>query len=91
MRTLVIIAIGLTLLAVTFAAGRLFGVSFSTLRPWFTGFWTLTSAVNIYVGVAFAGYRFAEELPIFLLIAAVPVVAAYALPRLLSRESGARH
>lgn len=89
MRTLIIIAIGLALLVVTFAVGRLSGAGFNTLRPWFTGFWTLAAAVNMYVGVAFAGYTFAAELPIFLLSAAVPVVVAYVLPRVFGRESGA--
>jgi len=46
--------------------------------------------VNMYVGVAFAGYTFTEELPIFLLIAAVPVVAAFALPRFIGGKSGPR-
>jgi hypothetical protein len=32
--------------------------------------------VNMYVGVARAGYSFMEELPIFLLIFAVPAVIA---------------
>jgi hypothetical protein len=86
MRTLIIIAIGFALLGVTVAIGRASGLSFETLRPWFTGFWTLAAAVNMYLGVAFAGYTFAAELPIFVLIAAVPVVAAYALPRLLGSK-----
>jgi len=90
MRTLIIIVIGLVLLAATFGIARLSRASFATLRPWFTGFWTLAAAVNMYLGVAFAGYSFGTELPIFVLIAAVPVVAAYALPRLLGGETGAR-
>ena len=89
MRTLIIVAFGLALLAATVGVGRLTGVSFHTLRPWFTGFWTLAAAVNMYVGVAFAGYTFAAELPVFVLVAAVPVAVAYAVPRLLGLESNA--
>lgn len=90
MRTLIIIVIGLALLAATLGASRLSGIGFNTLRPWFTGFWTLAAAVNMYLGVAFAGYSFGGELPIFVLIAAVPVVAAYALPRFVGRGADTR-
>ena len=42
----------------------------------FIGLWFVAAAANMYVGVARAGYSFKEELPIFLLIFAVPAVAA---------------
>ena len=41
--------------------------------------WLVMAGVNIWVGVARAGYSVAEEMPIFLLIFAVPAAAAIAL------------
>jgi hypothetical protein len=79
-RTAIIIAIGFILLAVCLLAPRLAG------RPeWsvagaklFIALWLAAALVNMWIGVSRAGYSVAEELPIFLLIFAVPsVVAAY--------------
>jgi len=38
--------------------------------------WFLVAAVNMYFGVARAGYAFREELPIFLVIWLVPAIVA---------------
>ncbi|HEY2823782.1 MAG TPA: hypothetical protein VGJ06_22260 [Candidatus Acidoferrum sp.] len=38
--------------------------------------WFLVAAVNMYFGVARAGYAFREELPIFFVIWLVPVIVA---------------
>jgi hypothetical protein len=38
--------------------------------------WLVISAANLWVGVAKAGYTLNEELPIFLLIFAVPALVA---------------
>jgi hypothetical protein len=79
MRTVVIIGIGLAVLAILVAVGRASGLGFRPLRPWFTGFWALASAINIYVSVAFLRQPFAGELPSFVAIAVVPIVTAYTL------------
>ena len=42
----------------------------------FIGLWFIAAAVNMYIGVARAGYSFMEELPIFLLIFGAPAVVA---------------
>jgi hypothetical protein len=42
----------------------------------FVAVWLVISAANMWVGVAKAGYSVTEELPIFLLIFAVPAVVA---------------
>ena len=42
----------------------------------FTALWFVIAAANMWVGVVKAGYSFAEELPIFLLIFALPVAVA---------------
>ena len=80
MRTAIIIAIGLIVLAVCVLGPRVAG------RPeWsaagaktFIALWLLAALVNMWIGVSRAGYSVAEELPIFLLIFAIPAaVAAY--------------
>ena len=38
--------------------------------------WFLVAAVNMYFGVARAGYAFKEELPIFLVIFLLPAIVA---------------
>lgn len=42
----------------------------------FVGAWFVVAAINMYFGVARAGYTFREELPIFLLIWLVPAMVA---------------
>ncbi len=79
MGTVVIIGIGLAVLAILVTVGHASGIGFKPLRPWFTGFWALASAINIYVSVAFLRQPLAAELPSFVVIAVVPIVAAYTL------------
>jgi hypothetical protein len=42
----------------------------------FVGAWFSVAAINMYFGVARAGYAFREELPIFLVIWLVPAIVA---------------
>jgi len=42
----------------------------------FVALWLVIAAANMWVGVAKAGYSLTDELPIFLLIFAVPAVVA---------------
>jgi hypothetical protein len=78
MRTLVIIGSGLVLLGLCAGAGWLVGGApkLKLAALLFIGLWFVAAAVNMYVGVARAGYSFMEELPIFLLIFAVPAAVA---------------
>ncbi len=78
MRTAIIIGIGFALLGVfagvaAFAGG---GAKLKTAMLAFVGLWFIAAAVNLYIGVAHAGYSFMEELPIFLVIFGLPAVAA---------------
>ena len=41
-----------------------------------TALWLIIAGVNMWIGVAKAGYSVAEELPIFLLIFGLPAAAA---------------
>ena len=79
MRTAIIIAAGIVLLGLFALAGwRLGGgpQSASTAATLFVPLWLIVAAINMWLGVSRAGYSVAEELPIFLLIFAVPAAAA---------------
>jgi hypothetical protein len=79
MRTLIIIVAGLLLLGIfVFAGSRIGGtVTMVTAAKLFIPVWLVAALINIWIGVAQAGYSVAEELPIFLLIFAVPAAAAF--------------
>ena len=80
MRTMVIILGGFVLLAVCIiVAKRLGGGAEAPIGPAvaiFIAAWFVLAAINMWLGVARAGYTFREELPIFLLIFLVPTAAA---------------
>jgi hypothetical protein len=81
MRTLIIIGIGLVLLALCLGAGWLAGGApkLKLAAGVFVGLWVVVAAATMYMGVARAGESFMEELPIFLLIFAVPSIVALVL------------
>lgn len=80
MHTLLVILGGFALLAVCLLAGR--GVGGPGAAPLilaikaFLPLWFLGAAINLYVGVAHAGYSVREELPIFLVVYALPAAVA---------------
>jgi hypothetical protein len=80
MRTLLFLLVGFLLLAACMLLGRLFSSNYpgatyaATLI--FVVLWLVISTVNLWVGVAKAGYTLTEELPIFLFIFGVPAIAA---------------
>jgi len=79
MRTVIIIAAGLIIGALFLFAGRLLGRGPETIAlgaKLFIALWFIAAAANLWMGVAKAGYSFMEELPIFLVIFAVPAAAA---------------
>jgi len=82
MRTAVIILGGFVLLGLCLLAGRLIGGSSAMMvlaTKIFIPIWLAAALLNMWVGVARAGYSISEELPIFLLIFALPAgVAAFA-------------
>ena len=80
MRTLIIIFGGFVFWGAIIGVARLFGGK-SALSSWtatvvFAALWFVLAAVNMWIGVSQAGYSFAEELPIFLLIFLLPVAVA---------------
>jgi hypothetical protein len=80
MRTAIIIAIGFVVVAACVLGPRLAGRPewTATGAKIFIALWLVAALVNMWVGVSRAGYSVAEELPIFLVIFALPAaVAAY--------------
>jgi hypothetical protein len=80
MRSLMIIVGGLLLLGLFVLVGRWMGggttPSAVTAAKIFLPVWLVAALVNMWIGVARAGYSVAEELPIFLAIFAIPAIAA---------------
>jgi len=83
MHTLTIIGIGLGLLAVCVLVARLVGGANATLKALlaFVPLWFVGAAINMYIGVAEAGYTVADELPVFLVVFGVPAAIALLLWR----------
>ena len=83
MRTPLFLFAGFLLLAAALLLGRLFSSNYpgATLAATiaYVALWLIIAGVNMWVGVAKAGYSVAEELPIFLLIFAVPAAVAVLL------------
>lgn len=71
-------------------AGRLLSAAaptagMATAARWFIPVWLIGAGINLWVGVAKAGYSVAEEAPIFLLVFAVPAAVAAIAAWVLAR------
>jgi hypothetical protein len=80
MHTIMVVTGGLVLMAFCLVVGRWLGGSsgLATAALLFVPIWLIATAVNLWVGVAKAGYSVAEELPIFaLLFAPLAAIAAF--------------
>lgn len=74
-----VIAGGVLLLAVFSLFGKLWGTGapdIALAAKAFVPVWLLIALVNMWVGVTKAGYSVAQELPILLVVFAVPAAAA---------------
>ena len=80
MHTLAIIVSGLVLLAVILFIGRQVGASgnaaMANAALIFIPIWLAASLVNMWFGVAKAGYTVRDELPIMLIVFALPAAVA---------------
>jgi len=77
--TLIVLAGGFVLLGLCLLIGKFAGSSSAAMAKAalvFLPLWLIGAGVNMWVGVAKAGYSVKDELPIFLVIFAVPAVAA---------------
>ena len=83
MRTGLFLVAGLLLLAAVLLLAKLFSSHYpDALRlatVAYVALWLIIAGANMWVGVARAGYSVVEELPIFLLIFAVPAAVAVLL------------
>ena len=83
MRTALFLAAGFLVLGGALILARLFHENFPAAATWsvvaFGAFWLAVTGFNMWVGVNRAGYSVAEEMPIFLLLFALPVVVAVVL------------
>jgi hypothetical protein len=85
-RTTVIIIVGLALLVLFLVVGATVrAVGIRRAMEDFLLVWFALAAGNLAVGVFEAGYGFGEELPIFLLVFAVPAVPAIAVRLWIAR------
>lgn len=81
MHTLMVICLGLLLLGACLLSGHLLGGASGMARAAmvFLPVWLLGAAVNLLIGVRSADYGIAEELPVFVVVFAVPALAAAGL------------
>ncbi|WP_363797774.1 hypothetical protein ABU614_21650 [Lysobacter firmicutimachus] len=90
MHTLLVLPAGFALLGLCLLIARLTGgPGRAPQRKAIVAFvplWLIGAGINLWVGVRRAGYSVADELPIFLLVFSLPVVAALALRWTLSRR-----
>ena len=75
MHTIKVLALGFVLLGAFVWIGRALGMD-QEPRFTFCPSWLAAAAINLWFGVAKAGYSVKDEAPIFLLIFAVPAAAA---------------
>jgi hypothetical protein len=81
MHTFLVIAAGFVLLGLCLALGNATSLGLAGGAKLFVPLWFLGAAVNMYVGVARAGYSIADEAPVFLVVFALPAVVAIVLIR----------
>jgi len=83
-----VIGAGILLLGVFLLFGKLWGTDTGTIALGATLFlpaWLALAVANMWVGVTKAGYTLAQELPILLVVFAVPAVIALAVAWRLSK------
>lgn len=79
MHMALVILAGLLLLTVFALFGWLWGhdlPSSAQAAKWFMPVWLALALVNLWVGVTKAGYTVAQEAPILLIVAGIPIAAA---------------
>lgn len=78
MHTVIIVLVGFAVVAICAVIGRAFGgaAGMATGAAIAVPLWFVGAGINLLVGVKKAGYTVAEELPIFLLVFAVPAAVA---------------
>jgi len=89
MHSIMMVGGGLLLLGLFILAGHLLGgerQSMARAAFAFIPVWLGAAGINMYVGVAQAGYTVVQELPFFVLVFGVPAVFALGIRWYLSRQ-----
>lgn len=76
MHTLIVIVIGFAMLAITVFASHWGGASVAAAALVFIPVWFLLALLNLWIGVSKAAYSVVEEIPVLLVVFAIPAVAA---------------
>ena len=76
MHTLIVVASGLVLLGLCLVVGRVLGAAMARAALVFLPLWLAGAALNMWFGVARAGYSVADEAPIFAIVFGVPAAIA---------------
>jgi hypothetical protein len=78
MHTIIVVATGFGLLGLCALVGYFLDGShgIATAALFFLPLWLVGAGINMYIGITQAGYSVAEEVPMFVLVFAVPAVAA---------------
>ncbi len=81
MHTLKVLAGGFLLLIACLSIGYRIGggasSAFADTAKYFIPIWLLAAGINMWIGVANAGYTIRDEIPIFLLIFSIPATVAF--------------
>ena len=80
-----LVLLGLFVLAARFVHADSPAAGMAAAARWFIPLWLIGAAINMWVGVAKAGYSVAEEAPIFLVVFGVPAAVAMIVAWALSR------
>jgi hypothetical protein len=75
MHTIMVVLGGFLLLVICLLAGRLMK-TMAIAALVFIPIWFGAALINLWIGVSRAGYSVAEELPVFLVVFAIPAVVA---------------
>lgn len=81
MHTLLVILGGLALLAVIHATAHWRGIARGPAFRLFVVLWAAVALANMWLGVARAGYSAIEELPILVIVFAVPCLIGWLVAR----------
>jgi hypothetical protein len=93
MHTVMVVLGGFVMLAAFMVAASVLNATKAKAALWFVPAWLIGAGLNMWVGVAYAGYTVAQEFPIFLAVFGIPAAAALLLrwhySRLAMDEPGA--
>jgi hypothetical protein len=79
MHTAIVVGIGFIVLGLSVSLGHTLGGTAGAAKfsLYFLPVWLLAAAANLLIGVKSAGYSVADELPVLLIVFAIPAAAAF--------------